>query len=506
MTLSPWQTYRVADLRRIMTEGTMSSAEITRAYLDRIDRFDSAGSPPLNSIVDIDHAAVELARARDRERAAGRIRGPLHGIPFVVKTNIAATGLPVTAGNRGLASYRPRTDAAVVRELRAAGAIVLASANMSEFAWHGTFTESSIRGITANIFDTARSAGGSSGGSAVAVAAGFAPISLGTDSCGSVVGPAVHAGLVGFRPSGGAVGRSGVIPLSPSQDVVGPIGRTVRDIAEFADLMTGGRHSWLAGAAATDLTELTAAYLTWPFDTPSGRSAARGRDGRSARLRALADHMIDTLTREYRLRRAELPELDAAFAHDVLTDSGWTDARHSIDMFLERTPARYEPAAGARPGSRPDFADLLTTTALDRDTAAAWLAAPPIPNPAHDAALAKQRAGRRALTELLTRRGIDVLIYPTAPDIAHPGWAGTAAAGIASNTGSPSVQVPIGAVAGLPVGLTVTAAPGRDTRALAVAAALEAVVPNAVHPPGIGTRGRTVRRVPEGTSGCVPGG
>ncbi|MEV3962889.1 amidase [Nocardia sp. NPDC050193] len=485
--LSPWQTYSVADLRRLLTDGTVTSAEITRTYLDRIARFDGAGSPPLNSIVDIDHTAAEHARARDSERAAGRVRGPLHGIPFVVKTNIAATGLPATAGNRGLASYRPRTDAAVVRELRAAGAIVLASANMSEFAWHGTFTESSIRGVTANIFDPARSAGGSSGGSAVAVAAGFAPISLGTDSCGSVVGPAAHAGLVGFRPSGAAVGRSGVIPLSPSQDVVGPIGRTVRDIAEFADAMTGGRHSWAAEAAQTDLTELTAAYLTWPFDIPSGRAAARGRAGRSARLRALADHTIDTLTRKFRLRRAALPELDAAFAGDVLTDSGWTDARHSIDRFLARTPARYEPGAGARPGSRPTFAALLTTTALDRDTAAAWLAAPPIPNPAYNAALAKQRAGRRALTELLTRRGIDVLIYPTAADIAQPGGAGTAAAGIASNTGAPSVQVPIGEVAGLPVGLTITAAPGQDARALAVAAALEAVVTDAVRPPRIGS-------------------
>ncbi|NKY60692.1 amidase family protein [Nocardia flavorosea] len=474
--ISPWQSYTVADLRRLMDERELTSEQITRAYLDRIQRYDSAGPRPLNAIVDIDPAAIDHARARDHERRSGRLRGPLHGIPFVVKTNICAAGVPTTAGNHGLAGYRPSIDAPVVRELRAAGGIVLATANMSEFAWHGTFTTSSIRGTTANIFDTACSAGGSSGGSSVAVAAGFAPIALGTDSCGSVVGPAVHAGLVGFRPSSAAVSRDGVVPLSPAQDVVGPIGRTVRDIAEFADLMTGGRHSWFTTAQATDPANLTFTYLTWPFDTADGCAED------SAQLRALADATVAALVRDFRIHRTELPELDADFARDILTDSGWTDARTSIDLFLARTPARHEPGVD----TRPTFADLVSTTALDRATVERWLAADPLPNAAHDAASARQRAGSRALTDLLTRRGIDVLVYPTAADIARPDRAGTAAAGISSNTGAPSVQVPIGTVNGMPVGLTVTAAPGRDSRALAVAAAVEAVVAEPVRAPGIG--------------------
>lgn len=456
-----WQSYTVADLRDRLSDGRLTSEEIVRAYLDRIRRCDSAGTPALNSVVDIADDAVWRARELDRERHAGRLRGPLHGIPFAIKCNIAATGLPLSAGSRMLAAYRPPADAPVVEHLRAAGGIVLATTNMSEFAWHGTFTQSSVRGRTANIFDRTRSASGSSGGSAVSVAAGFAPIALGTDSCGSVVGPAAHAGLVGFRPSHDAVRRDGVLPLSPTQDVVGPIGRTVRDIAEFADLLTGRRHTWLESACAIDPMQLTAAYLTWPFDTPGGKPDPAG-PVRRERIRARTDAVIAALRR--RCRFTELPELDAGFARDVLTGSGWTDARHSIDTFLRSAAAPFTFAELTAPGS-----------ALTHGIVEEWLGHPPVPNPAHDAALAGQRAGRAALVELLGRRGVDVLVYPTAPDIATSEWAGTAAAGIASNTGAPSVQVPIGSVAGLPIGLTVTAAPGRDAEALAFAAAVESV-------------------------------
>ncbi|WP_280400491.1 amidase [Nocardia carnea] len=470
---SRWQAYTVADLRDRLSDGRLTSAEIIQAYLDRIRRFDSAGTPALNSVVDIAAEAMDRARELDSERRAGRVRGPLHGIPFTIKCNIAAQGLPLSAGNRKLAAYRPHTDAAVVGHLRAAGGIVLATTNMSEFAWHGTFTESSVRGRTANIFDRTRSASGSSGGSAVSVAAGFAPISLGTDSCGSVLGPAAHAGLAGFRPSSDAVGRRGVLPLSPSQDVAGPIGRTVRDIAEFADLMTGGRHSWLAAVSAVDPARLTAAYLTWPFDTPASGEQHASDSHRRARIRARTDAVVATLQHNHRF--TELPELDAGFARDILTGSGWTDARHSIDTFLRSAGAAFT------------FAELTATgSALARGIIDEWLAHPPLPNPVHDAALRGQRAGRAALTALLGRRGVDILVYPTAPDIATTDRAGTAAAGIASNTGAPSVQVPIGSVQGLPIGLTVTAAPGRDAEALAFAAAVETAADPAITVPRIG--------------------
>lgn len=456
-----WQSYTVADLREQLSDGRLTSEEIVRAYLDRIRRFDSAGSPALNSVVDIAGDAVHRARELDRERRAGVLRGPLHGIPFTIKCNIAAEGLPLSAGNRMLAASRPTSDAPVVEHLRAAGGIVLATTNMSEFAWHGTFTESSVRGRTANIFDRTRSASGSSGGSAVSVAAGFAPISLGTDSCGSVVGPAAHAGLVGFRPSSDAVSRDGVLPLSPTQDVVGPIGRTVRDVAEFADLMTGRRNSWFESASGIDPALLTAAYLTWPFDTPAGKPDASG-PRRRERIRARTDMVVAALRRISRF--TELPELDADFARDVLTGSGWTDARHSIDAFLRSAAAPFS------------FAQLTATgSALTASVVHEWLAHPPLPNPAQDAALAAQRAGRAALVELLGRRGVDILVYPTVPDIAGADWAGTAAAAISSNTGAPSVQVPLGTVQGLPFGVTVLAAPGRDAEALAFAAMVETV-------------------------------
>lgn len=208
----PLQGLGVDDLRSRLESGQYTSADITRTYLDRIEKYDDSGPTPLHAVVDVNADALAEAGTLDDERAAETIRGPLHGIPVLIKSNIGSSELAATAGNVNLSSFRPVEDSPVVRNLRESGAIILGTTNMSEFAWHGTFTKSSVEGTTANIFDREFSASGSSGGSAVAVAAGFAPIALGTDTCGSVVGPAAHAGLVGFRPSHDAISRDGVVP------------------------------------------------------------------------------------------------------------------------------------------------------------------------------------------------------------------------------------------------------------------------------------------------------
>ncbi|MDV8024903.1 amidase [Rhodococcus sp. IEGM 1330] len=470
----PLQGLGVEDIRSRLVSGQYTSADITRAYLDRIEKYDDSGPTPLHAVVDVNADAVAEATTLDDERAAGTIRGPLHGIPVLLKNNIGSAELPSTAGNVNLSSFRPDEDSPVVRNLRESGAIILGTTNMSEFAWHGTFTESSVEGRTANIFDRELSASGSSGGSAVAVAAGFAPIALGTDSCGSVVGPAAHAGLVGFRPSHDAISREGVVPLSLSQDVVGPIGHSVADAAEVADLISGGANGWSDSAAAVDLTSVRAAYLTWPFD-------ARGADPDSPdqavrpQIRSGSDAAVEALTQSGP-QLVDLPELNKEFATDVLTDSGYKDARPSIDQFLSSTNATYDPevASKALPSDALTFEDVTEGSALEAETITEWLAAPSLPNPAQDAILAKQQAGTQALTDLMTAQNVDVLIYPTTPETASAEWAGTAACGISANTGAPSVQIPIGTTSeGLPFGLTVAAAPGQDATALAVARALE---------------------------------
>lgn len=464
----------VEDIRSGLESGEYTSADITRTYLDRIEKYDDTGPTPLRAVVEINSEASAEANLLDAERAEGRTRGPLHGIPVLIKNNIGSSELAAAAGNVNLSSFRPAEDSPVVRNLREAGAIILGTTNMSEFAWHGTFTDSSIEGRTANIFDRDLSSSGSSGGSAVAVAAGFAPIALGTDSCGSVVGPAAHAGLVGFRPSHDAISRDGVVPLSLSQDVVGPIGHSVADAAAVADLTSGDDLGWSDSAPAVDLTSLTAAYLTWPFDSQGADPDRPDQDVRP-QIRRISDAAVEALT-QTGPRLTDLPELNQEFSENVLTDSGYEDARPSIDRFLGSTDATYDPdvAARALPSDVLSFEDLTDGSALQDETITEWLKAPALPNPEQDAIVAKQREGTLALADLMATRGVDVLIYPTTPETASAEWAGTAACGISANTGAPSVQVPIGTTSdGLPFGLTVAAAPGQDATALAVAFALE---------------------------------
>ncbi len=176
--------------------------------------------------------------ALDRERAAGKVRGPLHGIPIVVKDNFDTADMPTTGSSIALATYRPARDAYQVARLRAAGAIVVGKTNLHELA-SGIVTVSSLGGQTRNPYDPSRNPGGSSGGTGAAIAANFAAGGLGTDTCGSIRIPASHNSLVGLRPSAGLSSRAGVIPLSHTQDVAGPLARTVRDVALLLDATVG---------------------------------------------------------------------------------------------------------------------------------------------------------------------------------------------------------------------------------------------------------------------------
>ena len=227
----------IAELTAEMEAGHVTSAELTRMYLDRIEAYDDELN--LNSITNINPNALEDAAALDRERAAGNIRGPLHGIPVIVKDNIDVAGMATTAGSAAFAGNIAQEDAFVVKRLREAGAVILAKANMSEFARRTVDSHSTFGGNVHNAYDPAKTAGGSSGGTAVAVTCSFAAAGLGTDTGGSVRYPSAFANLYGLRPSKGLTSTDGVFPLTATNDTVGPMARTAVDLAVLLEVIAG---------------------------------------------------------------------------------------------------------------------------------------------------------------------------------------------------------------------------------------------------------------------------
>ena len=227
----------VRDLQRAMTAGHVSSAQLVRFYLDRIVAYDQVG-PSVNAVLYVNPNAAAEAQALDVERARRGPRGPLHGIPVLLKDNFDTKDLPTTGGALALSGLVPKEDAFQVRRLRDAGAVMLGKVNLHELAL-GLTTVSSLGGQTLDPYDLTRAPGGSSGGSAVAAVANFAAFTLGTDTSGSIRIPSSHNNVVGLRPSMGLSSRAGIIPFGHTQDTGGPIARTVADIAIILDATVG---------------------------------------------------------------------------------------------------------------------------------------------------------------------------------------------------------------------------------------------------------------------------
>ena len=227
----------ILQLQAAMESGTVSSRDLVEMYLARIDAYDRQG-PAINAMLHVNPRAAEEAAALDREREMSGPRGPLHGIPVVVKDNYDTADMPTTGGSRSLEGMMAPDDAFQVRKLREAGAVILGKTNLHEFAY-GITTISSMGGQTLNPFDTTRNPGGSSGGTGAAVAANFAAVGMGSDTCGSIRIPSSHNSLVGLRVTRGLSSRDGIIPLSTTQDVAGPLARSVEDLAIVLDATVG---------------------------------------------------------------------------------------------------------------------------------------------------------------------------------------------------------------------------------------------------------------------------
>ncbi|TVQ11021.1 MAG: amidase, partial [Balneolaceae bacterium] len=222
--------------------GTYTARQVVQAYLDRIEAVDRNG-PSLNAVLALNPDALDIAAELDREREDGRVRGPLHGVPILLKDNINTTDMPTTAGSRFMAGSVPPDDAFIVKRLREQGAIILGKTNLSEWAnFHSSFSSSGWSGLGGqvnNAFDPTRNPCGSSSGSGAAASANLATLTIGTETNGSIVCPSSANGIVGLKPTVGLWSRTGIIPISYTTDSAGPMVRTVRDAAILLGALTG---------------------------------------------------------------------------------------------------------------------------------------------------------------------------------------------------------------------------------------------------------------------------
>ncbi|MFA6166901.1 MAG: amidase family protein [Gemmatimonadaceae bacterium] len=466
----------VTDLQRAMSSGRVSSAQLVDAYLARIAAYDHAG-PALNAMIRLNPRARAAAAALDAERAAGRVRGPLHGIPVILKDNYDTKDLPTSAGSLALANHQPVQDAFVVRRLREAGAVILGKANMHELA-AGVTNISSFGGQTRNPYDISRCPGGSSGGTGAAVAASFGALGWGSDTCGSIRIPSAFGSLFGLRPTMGLFSRDGIVPLAMTQDVPGPLARTVTDLAIGLDATIGEDPN----DAATHLNGRIRPH----FVDSLRKDALRGaRIGIFAPYFRNADaDVADTIraaARSLAAQGAEVVEVNMPGFDDLIAGSSAIILETKFDLM----------DYFARPGGAPvkSLREIIDKGLYDKalelrhkmaDTASAR------DTESHRKVLAKQAVVRERIIALLDSLKLDAIAYPTStrkPVLAgDPQLGGTCA--LSAQTGLPAISMPAGFTAdGLPTGLELLGRPFSDARLVAYAYAFEQAGPRRRPPP-----------------------
>lgn len=456
----------IRELQLAMTAKRLSAVQLVDAYLARIAAYDDSG-PALNALISLNPEARAEAAALDEERAITGPRSPLHGIPVILKDNYSTADLPTTGGSKALAGFVPNADATQVRRLREAGAIILGKANLHEFAY-GITTVSSLGGQTRNPYDPSRIPGGSSGGTAAAIAASFAAVGMGSDTCGSIRIPAAYNDLVGLRPSKGLSSIYGVMPLASTQDVAGPLARSFEDLAVVLDIVSG----YDANDAAT--LPMQARPRT-QFRTGLGRASLAGlRIGRLLNYVETADAPVrDALEQAFAQlasRGAVIVDVRIPGMSELIGASGVIGQEFEVDLdaYLAQFGANTTLEAIVASGQYdPAVATVLTRSAAGQQDPAVY-----------QAALAQREQLKEAIDNAMREAGVDVLAYP--PIAALPVPIGESQPGnncsLSANSGLPALALPIGFTAqGLPLSLELLGEAFSDEQLLARGYAIEQV-------------------------------
>ncbi|WP_110926630.1 amidase [Bacillus massiliglaciei] len=460
----------VKELQNAMEQGLVTSEELTVKYLERIKKYDKEG-PAINSLVYVNERAILTARELDREREEQGIRGWLHGIPIVLKDNYDTFDMLTTASSLVLKNSYPLQDSFMVQQLKEAGAVIIGKSNMHEFAY-GISTHSSLGGQTLNPYKLERHPGGSSGGTAAAVAANFAAVGLGTDTGCSIRNPAAHNNLVGLRPTQGLTSRSGIIPISFTQDTGGPIGRNVEDVALVMDILAGKfderdpstkagedrqPESYLAYLQSNQLKKVKIGIL---IDRFGGNKDSEPVN--KVLLKAISD-MESNGAEMLEIRLQELLDFDAL----------------SIPKFEFKTAIEeYLNSLGeSRPVSTLEEiieSGLCSPTIMGDLTEASLMS---LEDPIYKKRLDEREQYRETIIKKMNDLELDAILYPTfqspAPYLSEQKWEDNNG-DLSAYSGLPAVSVPAGFTEeGIPVGLELLARPFEEGTLLGIAYSFE---------------------------------
>jgi len=455
----------IAELQEGMRGGKWSARELAEKYIERIERFDRKG-PALKSVIELNPDALSLAAALDRERKAGRVRSPLHGVPILIKDNIdTADRMQTTAGSLALVGKPAPRDAFIVARLREAGALLLGKTNLSEWAnfrsTHSSSGWSARGGQTRNPYAIDRNPCGSSSGSGVAVAANFAAAAVGTETDGSIVCPSSASGIVGIKPTLGLVSRSGIIPIAHSQDTAGPMARNLADACVLLGALAGidprDRATQSSGGKShADYTRF--------LDRAGLRGArigvARKFFGFSDRVDKLMNDAIDAL------KRAGATLVDPA---DLPSHGKYDDSEFEVLLYEFKADLnRYLAERGA--GVPRSLKELIEFNEQNREREMPYFgqeiflkaqAKGPLTSKAYLAALAKNHRLSRAggIDAAMNKHRLDAIIAPTGgppwtTDLVNGDHFSGGSSTPAAVAGYPNISVPAGYVYGLPVGIS----------------------------------------------------
>ncbi|MDB5817812.1 MAG: hypothetical protein JWQ11_1452 [Rhizobacter sp.] len=464
-------------------EGTLSCHAVIVAVIERMRgvEYETTENSGINALVSINSHALDEADALDARRRAQVALQPAHCLPVVVKDNIDTVDMPTTGGSPLFAGWRPSKDAALVARLRQAGAIIVAKANLDDFA-ASVYGISSIGGAVHNPYAPALTVGGSSGGSAAAVAAGYVPLAIGTDAGGSLRIPASFTGTVTIRPTVGLVSAAGIMPRGASQDTAGPIARSVRDAAIGLDLIAERRESLGATYASHALgASLRGARIGIVYE---GLALFGGMD---RGVRGLLDRAVtDMAAAGAEMVPVEPPPREALAGSSVITD----ESRRDMDSYLA-TEGELAPVHS--------FAELVRSGAFTPYARASFereLAVDPATlgsNTDHQRALAARRQLADWTLALMARDRLDAIAY--ASTTRPPRRIGTEQDGVftrwSENTGFPAIAVPMGLAPSdddptgprLPANIEWLGRPGSEGRLIEVAAAYEQATHRREPPP-----------------------
>jgi len=454
----------VDDLQKKMAAGALTARALTQAYLDRIAAMDQKG-PALHAVIETNPEALAIADALDAERKAKGARGPLHGIPILLKDNIdTADKNTTTAGSLALSGSIAPRDSTVAQKLREAGAILLGKANLSEWAnirsSHSSSGWSARGGQCKNPYVLDRNPCGSSSGSAAAVSASFSALAVGTETDGSIVCPANSEGVVGIKPTVGLASRAGIIPISHSQDTAGPLCRTVRDAAILLGALTGADPRDPATAAARGRTDYTTA-----LDPDGLRGARIGVHRKAFGFNTAVDKIMEEALAEMKRRGAVIVD-PAIIPHvDEYGDSELEVLLYELKADLNAYLAGLGPTAPVK-----SLAEVIAFNEahsaeempfFGQDLFEKAQAKGPLTDAKYLKALAKNKrlAGPAGIDAIMTQHKLDAIVAPTG----GPGWLtdhicgdsfGGGSSAPAAVAGYPDVSVPAGMIFGLPVGIS----------------------------------------------------